>query len=117
MTLKVTKKNAPLLSTRVPDLPRLPLHINATSADTWVSSVARFPKYQTVFWGRSNGSTCFAKCEITCGSKLCFPTVWAAKPQRAAFYGMRRGIPGNQSSFDFGGRQIRELFVASKCSA
>ncbi|PWV18531.1 hypothetical protein C3747_13g153 [Trypanosoma cruzi] len=54
------------------------LHINAASDDTWVSIVVHFPKYRTVFWGRSNGSTCFANCEISCGSKLCVSTIGAA---------------------------------------
>ncbi|RNF21592.1 hypothetical protein TcG_02911 [Trypanosoma cruzi] len=40
---------------------------------------------------------------------------WSSVPQRALFYGMRRGIPRSQSSFDMGGRNIRELFVVSKC--
>ncbi|RNC57066.1 hypothetical protein TcCL_ESM05330 [Trypanosoma cruzi] len=54
------------------------LHINATSDDNWVSIVVYFHKYQTVFWGRSNGLTCFANCEITRGSKLYASTIGAA---------------------------------------
>ncbi|RNF15308.1 hypothetical protein TcG_07138 [Trypanosoma cruzi] len=38
-------------------------------------------------------------------------------PQRTAFYGMRRGIPRSQSSFDLGSRQVREPSVFLKCPA
>ncbi|RNC55728.1 hypothetical protein TcCL_ESM06766 [Trypanosoma cruzi] len=54
------------------------LHINANSDDTWVSTVVYLPKYRTVFWGRSNGLTCFTNCEITCGFKLYASTISAA---------------------------------------
>ncbi|RNC54097.1 hypothetical protein TcCL_ESM08522 [Trypanosoma cruzi] len=54
------------------------LHINATGDDTWVSIVVYLPKYRTVFWGSSNGSTCFTNSEITCGFKLYASTISAA---------------------------------------
>ncbi|RNC57281.1 hypothetical protein TcCL_ESM05119, partial [Trypanosoma cruzi] len=82
------------------------LHINAASGNTWVSIVVYFHRYRTVFWGRSNGSTCFVNFEITCGSNCMYPRF----EQRAAthrVFGMRRGIPRSQSSLDLGSRQIR----------